>query len=229
MKKAIIPKSTFAFLTALSKNNNRDWFNQNKETYLNEYEHMIAFTEALQSKMALHDHIELNPGKKTLFRIYADIRFSKDKAPYKNHWSGRFKRATKKLRGGYYFHIQPGNTFVAGGFFAPNPDDLKRIRQDIELNEKDWRKMLSNKTFVKTFNTLQGEKVLSAPKGFSKEHSAIDLLRHKQFIIKHAFTDKEVIAPDFLNLINDTFKKMRPFFDYMSEVLTTDLNGVSVV
>lgn len=229
MKKAIIPKSALTFLTALSKNNNRDWFNLNKETYLKEYENMIAFTEALQNKIALHDHIELNPGKKTLFRIYADIRFSKDKTPYKNHWSGRFKRATKKLRGGYYFHIQPGNSFVAGGFFAPNPDDLKRIRQDIDLNEKDWRKMLANKSFVKTFGKLQGDQVLSAPKGFSKDHSAIDLLRYKQFIIKHAFTDKEVTAPDFLTNINDTFKKMRPFFDYMSEVLTTDLNGVSMV
>ncbi len=224
-----IPKSSLDFLKALSKNNNRDWFNLHKETYLNEYAHMIAFAEALRDRMSRHDHIEIADGKKILYRIYNDIRFSTNKKPYKNDWGGRFKRATKKLRGGYYFHIQPGNSYVVGGFFGPNPDDLKRIRQDIDLNADDWRKMLGNKQFVKTFGALRGEQVASAPKGYSRDHPAIDLLRYKQFIIKHTFTDQEVLAPDFINHLNDTFKKMRPFFDYMSEVLTTDLNGVSTV
>jgi uncharacterized protein (TIGR02453 family) len=229
MKKIIIPKSAIEFLKTLSKNNNREWFNAHKDEYLQAYQHMIDFTEALHQKMNLHDHLEENSGKKSLYRIYADTRFSKDKKPYKTHWGGRFKRATKKLRGGYYFHIEPGNSFVAGGFFAPNADDLKRIRQDIDLNEDAWRTVLSNKVFVKTFNTLKGEQVSTAPKGYSKEHSAIDLLRYKQFIIRHSFADQEVLSSDFLSKINDTFKSMRPFFDHMSEILTTDLNGVSIV
>ena len=224
-----LPSSTLNFLKDLSKNNNRDWFNKHKDRYLNEHGNMIAFADALLAKMQKHDKIETRSGKESLFRIYKDTRFSKDKTPYKINWSGGFSRATKKLRGGYYFHIQPGNTFAAGGFWGPNPDDLKRIRQDIERNHKDWRKLLLNKTLVNTFGKLTGEQVSTAPKGFSKDHAAIDLLRYKQFVFKCSFTDKEVLSPGFLKKVNETFKNLRPFFNYMSEVLTSDLDGVSLV
>jgi len=178
--------------------------------------------------MKTHDNIETVSGKKSLFRIYRDTRFSKDKTPYKINWSGGFSRATKKLRGGYYFHIQPGNSFVAGGFFSPNPEDLKRIREDIAGNYKNWNKLFAGKTVVKTFGKLIGEQVGTAPKGYSKDHPAIDLLRYKQFLLKRTFTDKEVVSPGFLKEVNQTFKNLRPFLDNMSEVLTTDLNGVSL-
>ncbi|MBL7892656.1 MAG: DUF2461 domain-containing protein [Bacteroidia bacterium] len=223
-----IPASVFYFLKELSKNNNRDWFAKHKDRYISEHECMIAFADALLAEMNRHDHIETPSGKRSLYRIYKDTRFSKDKTPYKNNFSGGFRRATKKLRGGYYFHIQPGNTYVAGGFFGPNPEDLKRIREDIARNYEDWRKLFADKSFKQTFNKLQGEQVQTSPKGFSKDHPAIDLLRYKQFILKHSFTDKEVLAPGFLEQVNKTFKSMRPFFNYMSEVLTTDLNGVEV-
>lgn len=227
--KTAIPESIFEFLKDIKKNNNRLWFSDHRERYVKEHEYMIAFADALLGEMSKHDNIETPSGKKSLHRIYRDTRFSKDKTPYKNNFSGGFRRATKQLRGGYYFHIQPGNTFVAGGFFGPNPEDLKRIREDIDRNYEDWRKLFANKTFKKTFNKLQGEQVKTRPKGFSKDHPAIDLLRYKQFILKHSFTDKEVLAPDFLAEVDRTFKNMRPFFNYMSEVLTTDLNGVEVV
>lgn len=223
-----IPASVFYFLKELSKNNNRDWFAKHKDRYIKEHECMIAFADALLAEMNRHDHIETPSGKRSLYRIYKDTRFSKDKTPYKNNFSGGFRRATKKLRGGYYFHIQQGNTYVAGGFFGPNPEDLKRIREDIARNYEDWRKLFADKSFKQTFNKLQGEQVQTSPKGFSKDHPAIDLLRYKQFILKHSFTDKEVLAPGFLEQVNKTFKSMRPFFNYMSEVLTTDLNGVEV-
>lgn len=229
MKDASIPKSAFDFLKTLKKNNNRDWFNAHKDRYLIEHEHLIAFADELLQKMNQHDHIETPSGKKSLFRIYKDVRFSKDKTPYNEHWSGRFSRATKKLRGGYYYHIKPGNSFVAGGFWGPNPEDLKRIREDIAFNHQEWRKVLSNKKFVKVFGSLRGVQVSTSPKGYSKDHEAIDLLRYKQFIIKHSFTDKEVLSKDFCGLVNEAFKDMRPFFDHMSEVLTTDNNGVSLV
>lgn len=229
MKNVSISSSTFIFLKNLKKNNNREWFNKHKETYLKEHQQIIAFADSLLEAMKKHDHIETKSGKESLFRIYKDTRFSKDKTPYKSHWSGDFKRATKKLRGGYYFHIEPGNSFVAGGFFGPNPEDLRRIRQDIALNYKEWRKMLSNKSFVKTFGKLLGELVKTAPKGFSSDHPAIDLLRYKQFLLKHSFTDKEVLSPTFLTEAVKTFKNMRTFFDYMSEVLTTNANGESII
>jgi uncharacterized protein (TIGR02453 family) len=230
MKNVTIPKSSIEFIKKVSKNNSREWFNAHKDTYLEEYQHMIDFAGALWQKMSAHDHIETETGKQVLFRIYADTRFSKDKKPYKTHWAGRFKRATKKLRGGYYFHIEPGNkSYVAGGFWGPNAADMKRIREDIDVNYDEWRKVLSAKPFVKTFGALEGEQLTTAPKGYEKDHPAIDLLRYKQYVIRYRFSDEEILAPGFVTKANDTFKAMRPFLNHMSEILTTDANGVLIV
>jgi len=228
-KMATIKKESIDFLKALSKNNNRDWFSKHKPKYEKAHENMIAFADALLVEMNKHDHIETASGKKSLYRIYKDVRFSKDKTPYSTYWGGGFRRATKQLRGGYYFHIEPGNTYLAGGFFAPSTDDLQRIRQDIDLNYDVWRKMLSQKTLVNTFGKLNGSQLTSAPRGYAKDHPAIDLLRYKQFFLKHKFTDKDICSPDFVHKVNDAFKKLRPYFNYMSEVLTTDTNGVSIL
>jgi uncharacterized protein (TIGR02453 family) len=229
MKTVVIKKESIDFLKALSKNNNRDWFNKNKDKYIQAHENMVAFADALLGEMNKHDKIETTSGKDSLFRIYRDVRFSKDKTPYSCRFSGGFQRATKKLRGGYYFHIEPGKSFLAGGFWGPEPADLKRIRQDIDLNYKDWKKMLADKTLAKAFGKMRGEQVSSAPKGYSKDHPAIDLLRYKQFIFRHEFTDKEVCSNNFTGEVSGTFKKMRPFLNFMSEVLTTDANGVSII
>ena len=187
---------------------------------------MEAFAGALLKQLNTHDEIETPSGKKSLFRIYRDTRFSSDKTPYKNHWSGSFKRATKYRRGGYYFHIEPGNSFVAGGFWGPVPQDLRRIRDDIAFDPAPIRKILKSKSFVSMFSTLKGDQLKTAPKGHDSSHEAIDLLRHKQFLLRRNFSDKEVLGKDFLKEVNLTFKAMRPFFDYMSEVLTTDSNGM---
>ena len=224
----VIRKESLDFLKALSKNNNRDWFNNHKDLYLEAHNNIIAFADALLFEMNKHDELETPSGKKALFRIYKDVRFSKDKTPYNIHWNGAFKRATNKLRGGYYFNINPGSSFLAGGFWGPEPQDLKRIRQDIDLNYEDWKKLLTRKSLINTFGKMTGEQIVSAPRGYAKDHPAIDLLRYKQFIFKHEFPDKEVCSPDFVYKVSDTFKKMRPFLDFMSEVLTTDANGVPV-
>jgi uncharacterized protein (TIGR02453 family) len=226
---AVIKKESIDFLKALSKNNNRDWFSAHKPKYEKAHENIVAFADALLVEMNKHDHIETASGKKSLYRIYKDVRFSKDKTPYSTYWGGGFRRATKQLRGGYYFHIEPGNTYLAGGFFSPSTDDLQRIRQDIDLNYDEWRKMLSQKTLVNTFGNLIGSQLTSAPRGYAKDHPAIDLLRYKQFYLKHKFTDKDICSPDFVKKVSDGFKKLRPYFDYMSEVLTTDTNGVSII
>jgi len=228
MSAAIIHQDSLDFLTDLAQNNNRDWFNAHKERYLKAQGNIAAFADALITEMNKHDHIETVSGKKSMFRIYKDVRFSKGKTPYNQHWSGSLKRATKKLRGGYYFRIEPGNSRVVGGFFGPGPDDLKRIRQDIDANYPDWRELLAEPGFVETFGKLLGDRLLSMPRGYPKDHPAIDLLCHKQFLLRHTFTDEEVCRPGFLLMVNDTFRKMRPFFDYMSDVLTTDANGLSV-
>ncbi len=229
MNNVSIPKSSFDFLKSLSKNNNREWFLKNKDRYLQEYQHMILFTDALLTEMKKHDHIETVSGRNALFRIYRDTRFSKDKTPYKTYWAAGFKRATQQLRGGYYLEIGPGGSFAAGGFFSPNAADLLRIRQDIDLNYPDWQKLLSRKSIKNSFGEMKGEKVSTAPRGFSKDNSAIELLRHKQFYLERKFTDDEVLSATFLKELNQTFKNLRPYFDHMSDVLTTDLNGVSII
>ncbi len=226
---AMIQQYTLDFLSDLKANNNRDWFQTNKGTYEKAHQNTIAFADSLLEKMRIHDSIETPSGKASLFRIYADTRFSKDKAPYKTHFGIRFSRATAYLRGGYYFHLEPGNSFMAGGFFSPNPDDLRRIREDINFNYEEWKELVSQPKWIETFGELKGDGVKTAPKGFDKDHPAIELLRKKQFILRHDFTDKEVLQSDFAEKLDHTFRELRPFFDYMSDVLTTDSNGESIL
>ncbi|WP_291906460.1 DUF2461 domain-containing protein [Chitinophaga sp. CB10] len=228
MAKMALPgleRSVFDFLENVRIHNNREWFNEHKSVYQQQLGIVEAFAEGLLQKMNEHDVIETPSGKQSLYRIYRDTRFSTDKTPYKTHFSGSFKRATKQRRGGYYFQIEKGNTFLGGGFWGPVPADLKLIRDEIAFDDAPLRKILAAKSFVSMFGTLQGEQLKTAPKGYPNDHPAIDLLRHKQFIVRRRFTDEEVLRPGFPDEANKTFKAMRPFFDYMSEVLTSDGNG----
>lgn len=225
----VIPKSSLDFLRQLKENNNKPWFEANKTNYLKELNHIEIFADALLQELSKTDVLETSSGKKSVYRIYRDIRFSKDKTPFKTFWGGSYTRATKERRGGYYFHLEQGNSFFAGGFWGPNAADLKRIRTEFAHDSSPMQKILNSKSFVSTFGTLQGEQLKTAPKGFHVNHEAIDLLRYKQFLIIKRFTDNEVLSPLFLEQALETCKNMRPFFDYMSEVLTTDINGTSVL
>ncbi len=229
MKNHTIQKSTLKFLKDLSTNNDRDWFNAHKADYTKAHQNMIDFADQLITDMNKHDEIENTSGKKSLYRIYNDVRFSKDKTPYNPRFAFSLQRATKLRRGGYYLNIKPGNNFLACGFFFPNPEDLKRIRQDIDVNYQQWNKLLKTKAIKENFGGLTGDTVLSAPRGYSVTHPAIELLRHKQFLFRHSFTDADVIADTFPRQVNNLFKSIRPYFDYMSEVLTTNLNGELIV
>ena len=220
-----VSKETFDFLEKLRKNNDRDWFNANKDQYLSVHTDVIAFADGVLEGMNKVDTIETPSGKKSLYRIYRDTRFSNNKTPYKTHFGGILKRATKQLRGGYYFHIEKGNSFAGGGFWQPSPDDMKRIRAAIAEDPDELRSIINSKAFKSTFGELKGDQVKTAPKGYKKDDPAIDLLRYKQFLISKSFSDKEVLSPKFRDQVVDTFKAMRPFFDYMSYILTTDANG----
>lgn len=220
-----ISKKTFDFLKAIKKNNSRDWFEQNKDQYTASHEDMIDFAEDLMADFSKHDNLVPMTGKKSLFRIYRDVRFSKNKAPYKSHWSGSMKRDTPWLRGGYYYHVEPGNSMIACGFWGPEKDDLRLIRDNLALDADPLRKIIASKKFTEAWGSLEGEQLKTAPKGFPKDHPNIDLLRYKQFVVSKRFTDKEVMQEDFKNVIIDSFRAIRPFLDYMSEILTHDLNG----
>ncbi|MCB9337282.1 MAG: DUF2461 domain-containing protein [Lewinellaceae bacterium] len=220
-----IQPSTLQFLKDLANNNDRDWFQANKERYEAAYDNMKQFVAAVEKALGETDHLE---GSK-MFRIYKDVRFSKDKTPYKTSIGTGFTRATNRLRGGYYLHIEPGASFVGGGFWQPEAADLKRIREEFALDDQPIRNIMADPVFKKYFGTLQGDEVKTAPKGFDKDHPAIDLIRKKSFTVHRNFTDKEVTGEGFLQEVKQTFEAMRPYFDYMSVVLTTDLNGVSLL
>lgn len=222
---ARLEQSTLKFLKDLSRNNNRDWFQAHKEDYQLALTNAQAFFDSLIGLMNTHDDIETPSGKKALYRIYNDVRFSDDKTPYNPRFAGHLKRRKPALRGGYYLWIKPGASRLGCGFAYPNPEDLKRIRMDILHNHDEWRRMLRSGRLKQYFGSMEGDKVKTAPQGFPKDHPAIDLLRYKQFWFEHPFTDKEVTDPGFLKEVNKIYKSIRPFFDYMSEVLTTDLNG----
>lgn len=222
---ASIQKNSLDFLTDLEQNNNREWFTENKASYTKERENIISFADDLLVEMNKHDLLENENGKKCIFRIYRDVRFSKNKLPYKTHWGLNLKRATKKLRGGYYVHIKSGECFVGVGFWSPEPKDLKRIRTQFTMFGEEFQQIIKDKEFVKTFGALQGEKLKNGPKGFDKEDPHIELLKFKQFLISKSFSDEEVLSKDFAKKVSVTFKKARPFLDFMSEALTTDTNG----
>ncbi len=221
----MISKELFQFLKDLKQNNTREWFNNHKPIFQHHQKEVKVFYQAVEDRLLQTDQIE----KHKVFRIYRDVRFSKDKTPYKTRFAGYFIRATKELRGGYYLNIEPGNCIVGGGFYGPEPDDLKRIRKEFEQDDSEMRAILNEPTFKSIFGGLQGEEVKSAPRGFNPAHPAIDLIRKKQFYVFRKFTDKEVQSPNFIEEVVETFLAIRPYFDYMSAVLTTNMDGESVL
>ncbi len=222
----MIKKESFAFLKKLEKNNDREWFLNHKSEYLAANENMISFIEALLELLNKHDKIANTSGRQSMYRIYRDVRFSKNKKPYHTCLSAGFKRATKYLRGSYYVQIAPGNSYVMGGFWGPNPQDMDLIRKDISFDFQAWEKLLNTKKIKDNFGTLRGEQLISAPRGFAKDDPGIKFLRYKQFLLRKYFKDEEVLSPDFLNQVNTSFKNMRPFLDFMIEILSTDPNGI---
>lgn len=215
------------FLENLAKHNNREWFQEQKSVYEDALQNTNEFADEVLKLLQKHDLIENESGKKAIMRIYRDVRFSKDKSPYKTNWAIFFKRATKHLRGGYYVHLKPGECFVGGGFWKPESADMKLIRDAIVQEEEVFRSILTASNFVNTFgaNGLHGERLKNVPRGYDKESSAGDLLRFKQFLIRKDFSDQEVLSSEFPRKVDEVFKTLRPFFDFMSYHLTHDGNG----
>jgi len=216
-----ISKETIKYITDLSRNNNRTWFEDHRNQYELAQRNAKDFMASLSLELNKHDRIE----KSKLFRIYRDVRFSKDKTPYNPGFRMSFAREKPYLRGGYFLGIRPKETFLGAGFWNPAPADLKLIRDHIAQDDKPLRKLLKAKKFVDTFGYIQGDQVKSCPRGFSKDHPAIDLLRFKQLIVSKVYAKTETTAGGFAKQVARDFKVIRPFFDYMSDILGHDLNG----
>lgn len=221
-----IPPAVFDFLERLKQNNNREWMDENRKEYLNNEKSLKTFYSAVEFELNKIDQIE----RLKVFRINRDLRFTPDKTPYNVHRSASFSRAGAARRGGYYLRIQPGNSMVAGGFFNPEKDDLFRIRKEFEFDADEMREILAEPSFEKAFGGFDTSYALkTAPRNFDKDHENIDLIRQKNFVVRHHFTDEEVLSDNFLENVVYHFELLRPFFDYMSMVLTTDLNGESIL
>ena len=217
-----ISKELLDFLKKLEKNNDRDWFNDHK-TEFKKLQHGFKKTvDHLYQLMNLHDKID----HQKVFRIYRDVRFSKNKLPYKTHMAASFHRVKPELRGGYYLHIKPNNqSFAAVGFWDPNKDDLLRLRKEFERDADEMRNIIKQKDFASTWGELEGDELKTAPRDFDKDHPDIDLIRKKQYVFTNNYKDDDVLSSDFIEQVNEDYKAVRPFFDYMSDVLTTNLNG----
>jgi len=220
-----INPQVFEFFSRLRENNNREWFEQHKPEFKNLELEMKAFSGHLFDQISAHDSLE----RWKLMRIYRDVRFSKNKTPYKTNFGIAFRRTQPHSRGSYYLHISTGDCFLACGFWGPEPADLLRIRKALAVSADEFREVLSQPSFRNTWGGLVGNELKSAPRGFDKQHPAIDLIRKKQFLFSIHFSDQEIMEDDFSSRVNLAIKEVRPFVDFMSDVLTTDLNGESLI
>ncbi|MET3538557.1 DUF2461 domain-containing protein [Chryseobacterium limigenitum] len=215
---ATISTKTFDFIKKLTKNNNREWFNENKNLYTESQQNVISFLEDLINEMGEFDEelAKLDP-KKALFRIYRDTRFSKDKIPYKTNFGASLGMGKGSQKGGYYLHIEPGKSFLAGGIYMPESSVLKEVRKEISLYGEDFLKVINNKDFKKHFPELdQADKLKKVPQGFEKEDPMGEYLKLKSFIAVHNLKDEEVLDENAAKNMTEIFKAMKPFNDFLN-------------
>ena len=219
----MIQRRTFDFLKNLVENNNRDWFQANKESYEAARENVTGFTGGLLKE--LH---KIDPGiddtldaKKCVMRIYRDIRFSKDKTPYKNHFGVSIpSKGTKLGRAEYYLHISPGNSFIAGGYWMPEAGHLKAIRQEIDYNSGELKKIINDPEFVKLFGDFKKQEQLkSAPREYDAGNENIGLLKLKSFVAFHQIKNDELFAEDAINFVASVCAKIHPLNVFINNAL----------
>lgn len=206
-------ESTLKFLKQLSKNNNKEWFDVHRKTYENNKAEFEGVVKLVIEKIIQFDNKLLGlEAKKCLFRINKDVRFSKDKSPYKINMGASICPGGKKsMIPGYYIHIEPGNSYLAGGCYQPMPEVLATIRQEIDYNSIELKKIIAAKDFKKYFEELsQEDKLKTAPKGYEKTHPEIALLQLKHFIAVHPLKDDEVLHKNFPTHVAKVFKAMYP-------------------
>jgi uncharacterized protein (TIGR02453 family) len=205
------------FLEELAANNHKEWMDENRKRYNGVREEFIALVDALLLELKKYDPaLSTITGKECIFRINRDVRFSKDKSPYKINMSAFISPEGKKTMGpGYYLHIQPGGSFLAGGIYMPPNDVLKKIRQEIDYNPEPFASFLADERVKQVYGSISGESLVRPPKGYSEDHPQIDLLKMKSFIVEHPLSDKEVLSSNFLSQIAESFLLMLPMHQYL--------------
>jgi uncharacterized protein (TIGR02453 family) len=209
----MIQPATFNFLKKLKKNNTKEWFDANRAEYENiKIEFQLFISELITSIAAFDPAVKQLEAKDCVYRINRDVRFSKNKAPYKTNRSASISPGGRKsFSAGYYIHLQPGASYIAGGMWQPETPLITAIRQEIDYNAEEFKSIITDKTFKKYFTKLSDEdNLISVPKGYSKEHPEIELLKHRSFIALHDLSDEKVFAKNSIKTIAKVCEAMYP-------------------
>lgn len=215
----MITKDILMFLGDLKQNNNREWFAENKKHYENANKSLLKLVDQV---IPIVQHIDSTVGdlvaKDCIFRIYRDTRFSPDKTPYKTNMGAYFARGGRKsVYAGYYMHLEPGGSMLAGGIWMPEPEVLKRIRQEIYYNSIEFKTLLSAKAFKDYFGVLSEDgKLKNPPRDFPADFHDIELLKHKNFTMFHLIDDATVCSDEFPMLVNKVFEAMKPVNKFLN-------------
>lgn len=217
----MLQPATLQFLKDLTENNNKPWFDANKkrlEAAKKDVEQLVS--EILMGSAAFEPAAGTYKAKDCVFRIYRDVRFSKDKTPYKTNMGCWFSKGGKKSpHAGYYLHIEPGKSFLAGGIYMPESAVLKNVRQEIDYNTKEFNAILSNAKFKKTFGGLDDYKLKTTPKGYGKDHPEIDTLKQTSFVVSRQVSDEELLDKNFAAQAVEVFKTLHPLNTFLNRVM----------
>ncbi|WP_426483948.1 DUF2461 domain-containing protein [Flavobacterium sp. 2] len=223
----MLAKESLQFLDDLKKNNNREWFQENKkryEVFKKDYHQLVS--DFLDAMKPLDPSLELLEVKNCTFRINRDIRFSKDKSPYKAHLGVWMSSGIRGLnRAGYYVHIEKGASFIAGGFYSPESEDLKKVRKEIAFFYDDLQEILNEKDFKKEFGNLdfnENNSLKSMPRGYEKDHPAIEFLKLKSFTATQKYDISEVTQKDFVSKISKKLIALKPLNEFINRALDTE-------
>lgn len=220
----IVKPETLQFLENLHQHNNKNWFETNRIEYQKARTNAIHFFESVERQLNKIDNFH----DLKVYRINNDIRFDKNKPLYKSHFGAILKRKQPHKRGSFYIHIGYEECFIGAGFWGPEKEDLFLIRKAFEY-EDHITTILNNEDFKRTFGSIYGQSLKTAPKGFDKNHPRINLINLKQFLIKKSYPIEDVLSQKFVEEIVADYKLLLPFFDYMTDILTSDENGVSKI
>ncbi len=220
----MIDASVYEFLSLLKDNNNREWFAENKPVF---QAAKLSFENSIKEFISIVHDIDPSIGslevKECVFRIYKDTRFSKDKTPYKTNMGAYVVNGGRKSpKGGYYIHIEPGASFIAGGIYCPPSDVLKKVRKEVYNFADEYKAIINDKKFVKLFPEFYQDKLKMAPKGFPKDFEDIDLLKYKSYIVSHSLTDNEMTDANGKKIIKDAIKTLKPLNDFINRGIAAE-------
>lgn len=209
------------FLADLAQNNHKTWFDENRKRYeqAKKANENLA-TLVLEGLQQFDEDLLGLEVKKCIFRINRDVRFSKDKSPYKINMGSYFQKGGKKAIGaGYYLHLQPHESFLAGGMYTPQPPELAKIRQEIDYNLEEFKQIVQNDDFVKCFGSLEGEKIKGAPKGYTADNPALEYLQYKSFTVWHKISDEVLRQEQWIEGALDIFRALKPLNDFLNRAV----------